>query len=62
MEKQVIIRLPHGYYRGGVYELPETLPTIDTGIMNWHILIGEIKENECEFTKDSEMEKPKQPT
>lgn len=48
--------------RGGVYELPETLPTIDTGIGNWHILIGEIKENGCEFTADSEMEKSTKPT
>ena len=42
MEK-VIIKLPHGYYGGGVQTLENCAPTIDTGMGNWHTLIGEPK-------------------
>lgn len=41
-----IIKLPHGYSEGAIKCEPETSPTIDTGIGNWHTLIGEITMNE----------------
>lgn len=37
-----IIKLPHGYFNGGIYET-NYIPTIDTGVGCWHILIGERK-------------------
>lgn len=40
MEK-VMVRLPHGYFNGGVTKLPTVSPTIDAHIDCWHILIGE---------------------
>jgi site-specific DNA-cytosine methylase len=42
--EQVMIRLSHGYFEGGVFPLPQTSPTIDAHIACWHILIGEVKE------------------
>lgn len=47
MEK-VMIKLPHGYFSGGIYPLLEISPTIDAHIACWHILIGEkIEEMKC---------------
>ena len=44
-----------------MYEIPETLPTIDTGIMNWHILIGEFvnMENQDKLLAYDEQNKTK---
>lgn len=40
--KYSIVKLPHGYFKGGIYET-DYAPTIDTEVGNWHTLIGEIK-------------------
>ena len=48
MEEQVMIRLSHGYFQGGVQTLPQLLPTIDAHIACWHVLIGEkMEEIKC---------------
>lgn len=48
MEEQVMIRLPHGYFQGGVQSLPKVSPTIDAHIACWHVLIGEkMEEIKC---------------
>lgn len=36
-----MIRIGHGYFRGGIYPLPDISPTIDAHMDCWHILIGE---------------------
>lgn len=41
---EYLIRLPHGYFRGGISDLPKISPTIDAHIACWHVLIGEIDE------------------
>lgn len=41
MEEQVMIRLSHGYFQGGIQSLPKVSPTIDAHIACWHVLIGE---------------------
>lgn len=45
MDNKVLVRLGHGYYRGGVTPLPDVCPTIDAHIDCWHILIGEKMED-----------------
>lgn len=48
MEEQVMIRLSHGYFQGGVQTLPQLSPTIDAHIACWHVLIGEkMEEIKC---------------
>lgn len=48
MEKQVMIRLSHGYFLGGIQSLPKVSPTIDAHIACWHVLIGEkMEEIKC---------------
>ena len=44
-DNKVLVRLGHGYYRGGVTPLPDVCPTIDAHIDCWHILIGEKMKN-----------------
>ena len=46
MDNKVIVRLGHGYFKGGVETLPELCPTIDAHIACWHVLIGEKMKNE----------------
>ena len=41
-----MIRIPHGYFRGGVIPLPDVCPTIDAHIACWHVLIGEFEMQE----------------
>lgn len=41
MNDKVLVRLGHGYYKGGITPLPNVCPTIDAHIDCWHILIGE---------------------
>ena len=36
-----VVKLPHGYFEGSIERNAETAPTIDTGVGNWHTLIGE---------------------
>lgn len=45
MSDKVLVRLGHGYYRGGVTPLPNVCPTIDAHVDCWHILIGEKMED-----------------
>lgn len=47
MSDKVLVRLGHGYYRGGVTPLPNVCPTIDAHVDCWHILIGEKMKNEA---------------
>ena len=35
-----VVKLPHGYFKGEIKQ-SDTSPTIDTGVGNWHTLIGE---------------------
>ena len=49
MCKRVIVRLGHGYFRGGVEPLPDICPTIDAHIACWHVLIGEKIEMHCKI-------------
>ena len=35
------VKLPHGYFHGSIERNAEASPTIDTGVGNWHTLIGE---------------------
>jgi DNA (cytosine-5)-methyltransferase 1 len=35
------VKLPHGYFPGSIERNAEASPTIDTGVGNWHTLIGE---------------------
>lgn len=44
--EEVMIRIAHGYFEGGVYPLPQVCPTIDAHIACWHVLIGERKMEE----------------
>lgn len=46
MDNKVMVRLGHGYFKGGVETLPELCPTIDAHIACWHVLIGEKMKNE----------------
>lgn len=43
-KKYSVVKLPHGYFGGGIYEA-SLCPTIDTGVDQWHILIGESMED-----------------
>lgn len=36
-----VVKLPHGYFEGSIERNAGTAPTIDTGVGNWHTLIGE---------------------
>lgn len=36
-----VVKLPHGYFPGSIERNAEASPTIDTGVGNWHTLIGE---------------------
>ena len=49
MCKRVIVRLGHGYFKGGVEPLPDICPTIDAHIACWHVLIGEKIEMNCKI-------------
>lgn len=46
-KKYSVVKLPHGYFNGEVKEA-EYSPTIDTGVGNWHTLIGEGNVSHCE--------------
>lgn len=43
-----VVKLPHGYFPGSIERNAETSPTIDTGVGNWHTLIGEETISQCE--------------
>lgn len=43
-----VVKLPHGYFEGSIERNAETAPTIDTGVENWHTLIGEETVSKCE--------------
>lgn len=43
-----VVKLPHGYFGGSIERNAETSPTIDTGVGNWHTLIGEETISQCE--------------
>lgn len=43
-----IVKLPHGYFGGSIERNAEYAPTIDTGVGNWHTLLGEEKTTQCE--------------
>lgn len=45
MNNKVLVRLGHGYYKGGITPLPNVCPTIDAHVDCWHILIGENMKN-----------------
>lgn len=47
MNNKVLVRLGHGYYKGGITPLPNVCPTIDAHVDCWHILIGENMKNEA---------------
>lgn len=55
-----VVKLPHGYFEGSIERNAELAPTIDTGVGNWHTLIGEetvygVALNESEDFKKSPM-------
>lgn len=43
-----VVKLPHGYFPGSIERNAEASPTIDTGVGNWHTLIGEETVSKCE--------------
>ncbi|MBO7230089.1 MAG: DNA (cytosine-5-)-methyltransferase [Bacteroidaceae bacterium] len=43
-----VVKLPHGYFPGSIERNAEASPTIDTGVGNWHTLIGEETISHCE--------------
>lgn len=43
-----VVKLPHGYFPGSIERNAEASPTIDTGVGNWHTLIGEETISQCE--------------
>ena len=44
-----VVKLPHGYFEGSIEREAQYSPTIDTGVGNWHTLIGEEKKvTQCE--------------
>lgn len=43
-----VVKLPHGYFPGSIERNAEASPTIDTGVGNWHTLIGEEAISQCE--------------
>lgn len=44
-KKYSVVKLPHGYFEGGIYDDATICPTIDTGVGCWHVLIGENMED-----------------
>ena len=43
-----VVKLPHGYFEGSIERDPQYSPTIDTGVGNWHTLIGEENVTQCD--------------